>query len=292
MKHAAFLFWLLAIAPSALAQEKPAEECAEAPQTPGIMSVTFANEKRDEAKLQRLFIGTKDEFAKGHLPRSAMLDLAWIRGEVNGIKSELLPPKEWAAKLGEQGIDSRYFVLIHANRITDATLAGWALTTAGFTQWYILDGGLGAWKAAGLEIETGGAPGLGTKATFAIAPTQDAQAKIGDVMVAAHNKSAILLDARPPEQLAGGFLRGAINVPWPNLLKADGTFKPIPELRKLFADAGIREDKDLIVYCNSGHQASTDYFALRYLLGMKYTRIWDGSMAEWKMDPARPIERP
>lgn len=288
MNALAVLFALTFLTP----QEKPVEGCEEAPATPGIMSAVFAHEKRDEPKLQRIFVGNAEEFAKGHLPRSAMLDLAWLRGEVNGVKGELLSPKEWVGKLAEQGIDSRYFILLYGNKVTDVTLAGWALTNAGHTHWYVLDGGLAAWKAAGSEVETGGTPGLGKKAEFAIAPTRDSQAKLADAIAATQGKGGKLLDARPVEQLTGGYLKGSVNVPWPSLLQKDGTFKPIAEMRKIFADAGVREEDEWIVYCNSGHQASTNYFVLRHLLGMKKTRIWDGSLAEWKLDPSRPIEKP
>lgn len=277
---------------SLTSQDKPVEGCEEAPATPGIMSAAFAHEKRDEQKLQRVFVGNPEEFAKGHLSRSAMLDIAWLRGEVNGVKGELLPPKDWTGKLAEQGIDSRYFILLYGNKVTDVTLAGWALTNAGHTQWYILDGGLAAWKGAGHEIEAGGTPGLGKKAEFVVGPAQDAQAKLPDAIAATQGKGGKLLDARPVEQLTGGYLKGSVNVPWPSLLQKDGTFKPIAELRKIFADAGVRDEEEWIVYCNSGHQASTDYFVLRHLLGMKKTRIWDGSLAEWKMDPSRSLEKP
>lgn len=272
-------------------QDHP-QACEEAPPTPGIMSVAFANEKANEPRLQRLFIGTAEDYAKEHLPSSAQLDLAWIRGEIHGVKGELLPAKQWVSRLSEQGVDSQFFVLIYANKITDATLAGWALTSAGFTQWYILDGGLPAWKKAKYETQAGGVPGLGKKGEFKLAEPKDFQVKLKEVIEASERRAAKLLDNRPAEQFATGYIPGAVNVPWPKLLQEDGTLKPVPELRKIFGEAGFQNDEETIVYCNSGHQASTSYFVLRYLLDRKKTRIYDGSIAEWKLDPGRKLLKP
>ena len=44
------------------------------------------------------------------------------------------------------------------------------------------------------------------------------------------------------------------------------------------------------VYCNTGHTAALDWFALRMILNRPETLLYDGSMTEWTQDEARPVE--
>jgi thiosulfate/3-mercaptopyruvate sulfurtransferase len=63
--------------------------------------------------------------------------------------------------------------------------------------------------------------------------------------------------------------------------------KPKAELERLFA--GIPSEP-VINYCNTGHQAATNWFVLSEVLGRPDVSLYDGSLSEWTEEPTRPVE--
>ena len=68
-------------------------------------------------------------------------------------------------------------------------------------------------------------------------------------------------------------------------------WKSVNDLRAGYAAQGISPERDIILYCNSGTEASHVYFALRFLLGYPKVRIYTGSWTEWAEREDLPIER-
>ena len=121
-----------------------------------------------------------------------------------------------------------------------------------------------------------------------------------DVKQTLAKRSAQIVDARPagrfagsdPEPrpgLRGGHLPGSRNVPSQLLLNDDGTLKPVSELEKIFAGAGIDPTLPVITSCGSGVTASILSLALA-VLGQTNAAVYDGSWAEWGADNGLPIE--
>jgi len=91
--------------------------------------------------------------------------------------------------------------------------------------------------------------------------------------------------------LRGGHIPGAKNIPWGKAVAADGTFKPVAELRALYEGEGITPDKDIVAYCRIGERSSHTWFVLTFLLGYPQVRNYDGSWTEWGNAVGLPIER-
>ena len=171
--------------------------------------------------------------------------------------------------------------------------AWWVLTAAGLSDVRILDGGLGAWTAAGATLETGTVvPEPGD-----VTVSRDDLYAGANPTLTAEQAAAVgaLLDARAPERFRGdvepvdpvaGHIPGAKNVPSTTVLADDGTFRGHDELTRLFTQRGA-VDGDTGVYCGSGVTAVVTLAALA-TVGIE-AALFPGSWSEWISDPARPV---
>jgi thiosulfate/3-mercaptopyruvate sulfurtransferase len=94
----------------------------------------------------------------------------------------------------------------------------------------------------------------------------------------------------PSRTLRIGHIPGAVNVPWYDLLRPDGTFKELDELLRLLRLKGITPDQDIVVYTRIGERAALTWFVLREVLGFRRVRNYDGSWTEWGNAVGLPIE--
>jgi thiosulfate/3-mercaptopyruvate sulfurtransferase len=133
------------------------------------------------------------------------------------------------------------------------------------------------------------------------------RAKRDDVFAAVEHKSgAQLVDVRSVDEFTGkiiappgmtetaqraGHIPGAANIPWSQAVNEDGTFKSADALKQLYGSKGITGEKEVIAYCRIGERSSHTWFVLKYLLGIKDVRNYDGSWTEWGNLIGAPIEK-
>lgn len=94
-----------------------------------------------------------------------------------------------------------------------------------------------------------------------------------------HRKGVTILHAGTRAEYDTGHIPGAVNVPMGANLKADGTLRPVGELRALYERAGVTKDCVNVAYCRTGMLSSVTYFVLAYL-GYD-AALYDGSFVEW-----------
>ena len=90
----------------------------------------------------------------------------------------------------------------------------------------------------------------------------------------------MILDTRSDAEYQGTFVRakrggavpGAVHIEWTRNLSPSGEFKPAPELKQMYEDAGVTPDREVITYCQGGYRAAHSYIALR-LLGYPRVRM-------------------
>src|SRR5690606_3942946 len=91
-----------------------------------------------------------------------------------------------------------------------------------------------------------------------------------------------------PVDPRAGHVPGAVNLPFSQNLGPDGRFLAPEALRRRFEAAGVRADRETIVYCGSGVTATHDLLALEQA-GFTRLRLFPGSWSQWSADPARPV---
>jgi thiosulfate/3-mercaptopyruvate sulfurtransferase len=228
-----------------------------------------------------------EDFAAGHIPGAVHLDL-W---GVSLIDTDPAPLKAFMWMIDHlfnlRGVTRTTPVVVYDEQSgMRAARAFWFLEYFGHPHVQLLDGGFGAWKAAGLPITRDAtAP---PKSTWAGTPQAHTIATWRDVRDRLGNPGVVLLDTRSDGEYdgttvrarRGGRIPGAVHVEWTRNLGPDGAFKPAAELRAMYEGAGVTPDKEVITYCQGGYRAAHAYVALR-LLGYPRVRNYTGSWKEW-----------
>ena len=170
----------------------------------------------------------------------------------------------------------------------------WMLRWVGHSAVAVLDGGLPAWMAQTLPMDTDTPePQRGTIAEQApLAATVSAS----DVLNNIDSGAKTVIDARAPDRFrgenetmdpVGGHIPGAKNRFFKDNLQADGRFKSAGQLRADFAPL-VSDPASAIMQCGSGVTACHNLLALE-VAGMPGAALYPGSWSEWCADPARPV---
>lgn len=167
----------------------------------------------------------------------------------------------------------------------------WLLKHAGVSDVRMLDGGFGAWNAAGMPLETGSVdphPGDAVLSYGAIS--------ILDMDAAeAFAREHVLLDARPHDKYTGenetmepraGHIPGAVSAPASENFSADGGFLPVADLERHYTALGVTRGRPVGVYCGAGTSCSADFIALT-ILGHEVA-VYPGSWSQWAANTDRP----
>jgi thiosulfate/3-mercaptopyruvate sulfurtransferase len=247
--------------------------------------------------------GGEKAYLAAHVPGSVYSDYdkpGW-RVTVHNVPFMLPSVLEIQNLIGALGIDEHTHVVVVPAGVnfTDfgsAARVYWSLKVAGVPDVSILDGGIAAWKAAGLPTESGAhAP---TPKTLFVDPDKKLLADLADVENIQKSGGATLIDARPasffdgkvkaPKVAAYGHIPGAIDVDSAGFYDAKtNRLKPKAELAAIAAKVPAGP---VVSYCNTGHWAATDWFVLHELLGRQDVKLFDGSMVQWAADAHRPLE--
>lgn len=238
-------------------------------------------------------------YAEAHLPGAYFLHLdADLSGAKNGRNGRhpLPDPAQLAAKLGKLGIRAGTQVVAYDDSGgMFAARLWWLLRWLGHPQVAVLDGGVSAWRGAGLPL------------------TQDIPAKnpvdfpyrislpivcADEVLHSLSSSDSVLIDARAPDRFRGenetldlvaGHIPGALNRFFRDNLAPDYCFKPADQLRAEFtALLQHRPECRVIQQCGSGVTACHNLLAME-IAGLSGSILYPGSWSEWCSDPDRPM---
>ncbi len=185
-------------------------------------------------------------------------------------------------------------VIVHQG--TDETDFGaaarvyWTLKSSGVSQLAIINGGIGAWTEAGYELSTEAVAPVPSDITVTFADTW--LATRDDVLgVVEGEQSATLIDARPESFWKGNDAHGAAarpgTLPQSQYFTHSRWFSSSPttidaaSARDLAAANGYTDGGPLVSFCNTGHWAATNWFALSELAGIENVKLYPESMVGW-----------
>ena len=211
----------------------------------------------------------------------------------------MMPDAElFTSELRRLGVNKDSLVIFYCSEGTfTSPRAWWMMQAMGHENCAILNGGLEAWRKAGLPIETG--------QVTATRESGDFQAKLQaskicdhrEMTLATRSQDVSIIDARsadrfygrapePRPGLRGGHMPGACNLPFDQLID-QGYYRPLVQLQEALA-AITSPNKRLIATCGSGVTACVIALAA-HLCGYPGVAVYDGSWAQWGSGDSNPV---
>ncbi len=233
-------------------------------------------------------------YSEGHVPGA--IGWNWNTQLCDTVQRDIISKEDVEKLLSEAGIGANSTVVLYGdNNNWFAAWAFWQLKMYGHKDVRIMNGGRKKWLAEGREVSTDTPTPSATTYT-ASAVDNSLRAFLSDVTGILPVNGTALVDVRSPDEFTGkllsppglpetcqrgGHIPGASSIPWGKACNEDGTFKSADELRELYAAHGVTSDKKVIADCRIGERSSHSWYVLKYLLGFKNVRNYDGSWTEW-----------
>lgn len=246
-------------------------------------------------------------YPSGHIPGAVQVD--WTTDLNDPLRRDYLNKAGFEKLMSRIGATNDTTVVFYGDKNNWwACYAFWVFHLFGHTNAKVMDGGRLKWEQEGRELTRDVSSYSATQYT---APERDdSKIRAFRDQVLKHVESGLpLVDVRSPDEfsgkllhmanypqegaLRGGHIPGAKSVPWARAANPeDGTFKDAAALKAIYQDEqGLKPDDNIVAYCRIGERSSHTWFVLKYLLGYKNVRNYDGSWTEWGNSVGVPIEK-
>ena len=272
-----------------------------------VVQPDWLEKNLDDPKVVVVEVSTEPGiYERGHI-RNAV-KITWHTDLVDTVNRDVVSAANFQKFAQAAGISQDSTVVLYGDKNNwFAAWGAWIFNLYGTKDVRILDGGRIKWEKDGRALTT--AVTTKTKGNFTstrLDKTMRATLLQDIIPVAKKRVKVDLIDIRSADEYSGkifapagfqelavraGHIPGAINVPWGLNVNADGTFKPVADLKKLYADKGVDGKQPIITYCRIGERSSLTWFVLSEILGYD-VKNYDGSWTEYGNTVGVPISNP
>ena len=236
-----------------------------------------------------------DAYDEGHIVGAISAPYGLFRGpKIN--PGQLLDVETLEQRFESLGLELDRPIVVVSEGANDSDFGAaarvyWTLKSSGFTDLTILNGGKQAWEVAGYPI---GKINVKPQATeLNITFTQKWTATTEQVVSVTKGEiDSLLLDARPASFYAGekshgaaarpGTLPGAKNYYYASFFDPGvAAISSAIDVASLKSTLGIEDKQEIVSFCNTGHWAATNWFALSEIAGIENVKLYPGSMVEY-----------
>ncbi len=255
-----------------------------------------------EKEIVLVDVGSKKDFALGHIPGAVHTEITSWRKPVE--KHKLMRSSEKIETvMKELGISNDSHVVIYGhNKKKEALKSSYialAMIVHGLKEVSILDGAYEEW----IDDEE---RAISKKLPIRILGNFKATKNPNIVVDMAYVKKQInkvpMLEARPSVFYYGtlrsqgvkhiGHIPQAMSSSWKDKFLLDGTLQDEEVLKEIFTDGfKLKPNKEVILYCTGGLEASMNWFILSQHLKFTKAKIYDGSLREWANRDDTPLVR-
>jgi thiosulfate/3-mercaptopyruvate sulfurtransferase len=233
----------------------------------------------------------RDVWQQKRIGKAAFFDIDEIADHDNPMPHMLPYAIDFAEAVEQLGISSGDMIVVYdqSGLAMAASRVWWTFRVFGHDNVCVLNGGLPAWEAAGLPLNTA-PPEKPLRGQFEAAFRPNLVRGMESVLKASQEETCLILDARSAGRFAGvapeprpgvrsGHIPGSRNVPFVDILDPEtGKFKPRKDLEAYFNKLDM--NKNIITSCGSGVTACVLALAL-FSIGKRDAAVYDGSWTEW-----------
>lgn len=236
-----------------------------------------------------------NSYEAGHVPNAVYVHPSELMLGQPPAPGKLPPKERLDALFSHLGLTPDTHVVVYDDE--GGGWAGrmiWTLDVIGHKHYSYLNGGIHAWRAAGLQLSIDSPETQSKDISVTIGSTPmvtkeellqrlDGNTLVWDARSAAEHSGERVVSAR------GGHIPGAINCDWTWLMDRERELRIRTDAKDYLASLGIDGSKPIVTHCQSHHRSGFTYLVGKSL-GFNI-QAYPGSWSEWGNDPNTPIEQ-
>ena len=268
----------------------------------GFISAEALNKILDQKNLIIVDVGSRKDYDAGHVPHAVRSEIASWRKPVE-LHQQMRSSSDIQKEMQRLGINANSQVVIYGhNKKKEALKSSYmalAMIVNGLKDVTILNGAYAEWED---DEERPISTKLAHNAKGNFKAKFNPNILIDLEYTKAHIGKVPMLEARPPVFYYGtlkssgvkriGHIPKAMSSFWKDKFEIDGTLKDEETLKEIVLDGyNLKKDKEVILYCTGGLEASMNWFILSQHMHFSNAKIYDASLREWANHDETPLVR-